>query len=143
MTYLPDVNVWVALTSDRHVHHLPAKQWLDGIRSEPIAFCRISELGFLRLLTNRHVMQNDVLGPIEAWKVYDDFRADPRVTFMPEPRDFGEHWRRAETEISGGPSAWTDAYLAVFAKNTNATVVTFDRGFKSVNGCDVIVLSQQ
>lgn len=141
MTYLPDVNVWVALTSDRHVHHLPAKQWLDGIRNEQIVFCRLSELGFLRLLTNRHVMQNDVLGPIQAWQAYDAFRADPRIIFLPEPRDFGEQWRRAETEVSSSPNAWTDAYLATFAKNVNASVVTFDRGFKAVNGCDVIVVS--
>jgi toxin-antitoxin system PIN domain toxin len=143
MTYLPDVNVWVALTSDRHVHHMSAKQWLDGIRNEQIVFCRISELGFLRLLTNRHVMQNDVLAPIDAWGAYDDFRADSRIVFMPEPRDFGEQWRRAEAEISAGPNAWTDAYLAVFAKHVDATVVTFDRGFKAVNGCNVIVLSQR
>jgi len=141
MIYLPDVNVWIALASDRHVHHLLAKRWLDGIRNEQIIFCRISELGLLRLLTNGHVMQNDVLKPVQAWRAYDNFRADPRILFLQEPAGFSEYWRRAEAEILGGTNAWTDAYLAVFAKHANATVVTFDRGFKAIGGCEVLVIS--
>jgi toxin-antitoxin system PIN domain toxin len=142
MIYLPDVNIWIALASDRHVHHLIAKRWLDGIRNEQIVFCRISELGFLRLLTNRHGMQNDVLEPVQAWRVYDDLRADPRILFLPEPVGFSEHWRGAQAEISSGPNAWTDAYLAVFAKRADATVATFDRGFRVIGECDVIVISK-
>jgi len=40
MTYLPDVNVWIALPSDSRIHHVPAKRWLDGLAGEDIAFCR-------------------------------------------------------------------------------------------------------
>jgi len=137
MTYLPDVNVWIALTSNSHVHHVSAKHWLDGVANEEIAFCRVSELGFLRLLTNRHVMQADVLTPSEAWRAYDSFRADSRILFLPESVRFSQRWRRAESEISSSPNAWTDAYLAVFARRVNATVVTFDRGFKAVGGCSI------
>jgi predicted nucleic acid-binding protein len=61
MTFLPDVNIWITLASDRHVHRSSAKQWLDGVTNDRIAFCPIAELGLGRLLTNRHVMQNDVL----------------------------------------------------------------------------------
>lgn len=140
MTYLPDVNVWMALTSDSHVHHVSAKRWLAGVGNEEIAFCRVSELGFLRLLTNRHVMQSDVLAPVEAWRAYDSFRADSRILFLPESIGFSERWRRAESEVSSSPNAWTDSYLAVFAKHVNATVVTFDRGFKTVGGCSVTLI---
>jgi hypothetical protein len=140
MTYLPDVNVWIALTSNRHVHHVSAKRWLDSVANEEIAFCRISELGFLRLLTNRHVMQVDVLSPVEAWRAYDSFRADSRILFLPESSGFSERWRQAEAEVSNGPNAWTDAYLAVFAKHVNAAVVTFDRGFKAVGGCSITLI---
>jgi len=65
MTYLPDVNVWIALTSNSQVHHVSTKHWLDGVANEAIAFCRASELGFM--LTNRHVMQANELTPSEAW----------------------------------------------------------------------------
>jgi predicted nucleic acid-binding protein len=57
MTYLPDVNVWIALAAERHIHHLPARQWFNAIGDERLAFCRITQLGFLRLLTNKHVMR--------------------------------------------------------------------------------------
>ena len=129
MIFLPDVNVGVALTSNRHVHHSLAIAWLQNIDSDQIAFCRITELGFLRLLTNAHVMGKDVLSPAEAWRVYDEWRTDDRVIFLPEPTDFSEQWRRLGGQISGGPNVWTDAYLAAFAILANATVVTLDRKF--------------
>jgi uncharacterized protein len=141
MIYLPDVNVWIALASDRHVHHLSAKRWVDEIRKEQIAFCRISELGFFRLLTNRHVMQDEVLEPVQAWRTYENMRADPRIIFLPEAAGFSEQWRKAGIEVSGGPNGWTDAYLAVFAHQANATIVTFDCGFKAISGCNVVALS--
>jgi uncharacterized protein len=59
MSFWPDVNIWIALTSNRHVHHAPANEWPQGIDSGQIVFCRISELGFLRLLINPHVMGKD------------------------------------------------------------------------------------
>jgi len=94
MIFLPDVNVWVALTSNRHVHHSLAIAWFENTGSDRFAFCRITELGFLRLLTNAHVMGKDVLSPVEAWRVYDEWRTDERVIFLPERRDFSEQWRR-------------------------------------------------
>lgn len=82
MIYLPDVNVWVALASDRRVHHKPATVWFDSIQqTESVAFCRITEMGFLRLLTNQKVMAEDTLDPKPAWRVYDGLRADSRVVF--------------------------------------------------------------
>ena len=101
MIYLPDVNVWVALTSDRHVHHVVAKEWFQNLGSEQVAFCRITELSLLRLLTNHHVMGEDVLQPHLAWQVYDELRADPRVVFLPE-RVGREHPRKV-TECGSSP----------------------------------------
>jgi predicted nucleic acid-binding protein len=85
-------------------------------------------------------MQGDVLTPTGAWRAYDSFRADSRILFLSESSDFSDRWRRAEAEVSSGPNTWTDAYLAVFAEHVNATVVTFDRGFRPIHGCNVTVL---
>ncbi len=134
MIFLPDVNVWIALTSARHVHQQVASEWLRELGDHRIAFCRISELGFLRLLTNAHVMGTDVLTPVEAWRVYDEWRADDRVVFLPERPDFSEEWRRVGHQLTGGPNVWTDAYLACFARNSNATIVTLDRSFVTLDG---------
>ncbi|MES2392964.1 MAG: TA system VapC family ribonuclease toxin [Acidobacteriota bacterium] len=129
MILLPDVNVWIALTSDRHVHHTLARQWLQTTEQDRLVFCRISEMGFLRLLTNAHVMGNDVLSPLEAWRIYGEWRADGRVLFVPERIGFNEDWQRMGRQVSAGPNAWTDAYLAAFALHVGATIVTFDRRF--------------
>lgn len=81
MIYLPDVNFWIALGSDQHVHHAAAKNWFVNILDERLAFCRITELGFLRLLTNRHVMGEDALQPALAWQVLQSppFRLRPAL----------------------------------------------------------------
>lgn len=132
MIYLPDVNVWIALTSNRHVHHAIVTEWLQGIERDYVAFCRVSELDFLRLLTNSHVMGSDVLSPTRAWRIYDEWRTDGRVIFLSERTGFSEQWRQLGNQISGGPNAWTDAYLAAFAGDSNATVITLDRTFRSL-----------
>jgi toxin-antitoxin system PIN domain toxin len=129
MIYLPDVNIWIALTSNRHVHQQIATEWFQGIDQDRMAFCRVSELGFLRLLTNSHVMGKDVLSPARAWRVYDEWRTDGRVVFLPEREGFSEEWRLLGNQISPGPNAWTDAYLAAFAAYASATIVTLDRKF--------------
>jgi predicted nucleic acid-binding protein len=53
MTCLPDVNVWLALTIAEHVHHAPAKRWFESQEHEQIAFCRVTQMGFLRLPQTR------------------------------------------------------------------------------------------
>src|ERR1700675_3742111 len=62
-TCLPDINVWVSLATEKHAHHELAKNWFQRLQNERLVFCRLTQLGFLRLLTNKHVMQGDVLMP--------------------------------------------------------------------------------
>ena len=61
MIYLPDVNVWVALAVDGHPHHAIAKRWFERLGQESLLFCRVTEMGLLRLLTNEHVMSLKVI----------------------------------------------------------------------------------
>jgi uncharacterized protein len=141
MTYLPDVNLWIALASDRHIHHQVAKEWFEELAESPIAFCRITELGFLRLLVNRQVMGGDALSPKEAWGVYETILSDSRVFFRPEEAGFSDHWRKIGQLIEGGANAWTDAYLAAFASHAGLTVATFDRRFRALGSCEVQFLN--
>jgi toxin-antitoxin system PIN domain toxin len=140
MICLPDVNVWIALTSDRHIHHPIAKNWLNADGNRALVFCRITELGFLRLLTNRHVMGDEVLSPPDAWETYRRLSSDFRVSFLAEPDGFADNWSRVAGKLVPGPNAWTDAYLAAFASSANLTIATFDKSFRAVNGCQVEVL---
>lgn len=141
MTYLPDVNVWIALASERHVHQQAANEWFQNLNASQAVFCRITELGFLRLLVNKQVMGEDALSPRQAWDTYDTARLDSRISFRQEEAGFSEFWREIGEEISGGPNAWTDAYLAAFASHADLTIITFDRRFRPLGQCKVHYLS--
>ena len=103
MTCFPDVNVWIALAVAEHVHHGVAKQWFESPEREQIAFCRITQMGFLRLLTNARVMAGDVLTSERAWNVLDAVFRDNRIFLAVEPpgleRLFREFTRRRQGAI--------------------------------------------
>ena len=129
MSFLIDVNVWVALAVGEHVHHAAAEEWLDQVTTERIAFCRVVQMGLLRLLTNPHVMGKDICSAASAWAVLDSFAADSRVVFAVEPDGLVQAWRETARDTHSGVNFWTDAYLAAFAAAAGYTLVTFDRGF--------------
>lgn len=130
MTYLPDVNVWLALAVERHTHHRVARQWFRNLQDEKLAFCRLTQLGFLRLLTNKHVMQEEVMSPDEAWKAYRVLRLDRRIGYLAEPNDLSETWQAFTQGPLSSPNLWTDAYLCAFAHAARTTLVTFDAKIK-------------
>jgi predicted nucleic acid-binding protein len=74
-TCLPDVNVWIAIAAGRYEHYATARQWLDTV-SIPVCFCRVTQMAFLRLLTNLNVMGEDLLRPVEAIGVYRQLITD-------------------------------------------------------------------
>jgi predicted nucleic acid-binding protein len=90
MTYLPDVNVWIALAAERHTLHRSARHWFSNLQDERLTFCRLTQLGFLRLLTNKHVMLEEVMSPGEAWQAYRVLRLDRRIGYSTEPNELPE-----------------------------------------------------
>jgi predicted nucleic acid-binding protein len=50
MISLPDVNVWIALAAEGHVHHRPALHWFVAQPDASIAFCRVTQMALLRLI---------------------------------------------------------------------------------------------
>ena len=64
----PDINVWVALTYEGHVHHSTAATWFTQLPPHvTLAFCRFTQLGLLRLLTTAVVMGDEVMTQPQAW----------------------------------------------------------------------------
>jgi toxin-antitoxin system PIN domain toxin len=127
----PDINVWVALTHARHVHHHVAHDWFDELPGDTrLTFCRFTQLGLLRLLTAEAVMGEDVLSQTEAWRVYDRWRQFDRVSLAEEPPGLERRFRALSRSRRASPHAWADAYLAAFAETAQLTLVTFDRAFR-------------
>src|SRR5712692_9536278 len=84
-SFLVDVNLWLAISYDSHIHHERAAEWFETIEAGQAFFCRLTQLSLLRLVTNPKVMGADVASQSSAWEIYDKLAGDLRVGFLPEP----------------------------------------------------------
>jgi toxin-antitoxin system PIN domain toxin len=124
----PDVNVWLALSHEIHPHHKAATQWSKSLDSDAVAyFCRFTQLGLLRLLTNEAAMGADVLTQREAWEAFDLLVADPRNRMIGEPAEIDPAFRQQTNSKQASTKQWADGYLAAFAETAGIQLVTFDR----------------
>jgi toxin-antitoxin system PIN domain toxin len=137
--FLLDVNVWLALAFDSHVHHSAAKNWYNAT-SETCYFCRWTQQGFLRLATNPVVFKEEAVSLKQAWRMYDRMVSDPRIAFAEEPQDIETRWREYTQRRSFSPKVWSDAYLAAFARAAGFELVSFDQGFKQYRNLRHITL---
>jgi toxin-antitoxin system PIN domain toxin len=127
----PDINVWIALTYEGHVHHARAVEWFGALDQDAsLIFCRLTQLGLLRLLTAAAVMGDEVMTQPEAWAAYDRWRQDDRVELMDEPSGLERRFRALTRRRNPATKDWADAYLAAFAAAGELTVVTFDRALR-------------
>jgi hypothetical protein len=129
--FFPDLNVWVALNSSGHVHHHVASDWYDSLDGDlRFCFCRLTQLGLLRLLTSEAVMRDDVLSQSQAWKVFDSWIERGGAQLLDESPLLDRPFRRLTEGRQSAPKTWADAYLAAFAEASQLTLVTFDRAFR-------------
>ena len=140
MTYLPDVNLLIALTVAEHVSHDTALEWVQAASGDTIALCRVTQMGFLRLLTNARVMAGDVFTADRAWRLMDQIRQNDRFVFVSEPSGLEHTWRTMTSHHQEGANFWTDTYLAAFAGATGHTLVTLDRGFGKYKNISLRIL---
>lgn len=137
---LLDVNLWLAAAWARHVHHPLAKRWVDAEEDE-LAFCRVTEMALLRLLTNPVITGDDGLTRRQAWDVVLALQSDPRVRFLPEPRGLAPLWIAFSKRDDRSHLLWTDDYLAAFAQAASAELVTLDARLQTrYPSVDVVVL---
>ncbi len=120
------MNVWLALATSEHVHAAQARRWWEE-ESGAIAFSRLTQLGFLRLMTTAAVMDGKPLSMAEAWRVYDRFYDDDRVIFLSEPPEVEKRFREKAAGRSVSPKVWADAWLLAFAQAAEGVLVTFDK----------------
>ena len=134
-----DVNVWLALASEHHLHHGEAAAAVPRLPS-PV-FCRVTQASLLRLLTNSATMGSNVCTPARAWSVFESMCRQTEATFRLEPPGLEQRWRAftaSAQSISG--AAWNDTYLAAFAICAKIPLVTFDSGFRRYPALDCLLL---
>jgi toxin-antitoxin system PIN domain toxin len=139
----PDINVWLALSSSIHVHHARAKKWFDSLGDdEELIFCRLTQLGLLRLLTTAGAMGDSVRTQRQAWAVYDAFLNEGGARLMQESRTLEESFRKFSRLTSASPKDWADSYLAAFAGEAGAKLITFDKALGARTEGSVLLLSR-
>jgi hypothetical protein len=127
----PDVNVWIALTYRGHLHYASARTWLDSVPDESeLCFCRLTQIGFLRLLTTPAVMGNKAVSQSEAWEVYEDWLDKGRSVFVDEPPLIEEIFRALSRSRQAAPKDWADSYVSAFAQVSGLRLVTFDHALQ-------------
>lgn len=127
----PDLNVWIALTYAKHAHYDCAHRWYADLPDDAhLFFCRLTQIGFLRLVTTPAVMGNEVLDQATAWNVYDDWLREGGASFLDEPPGVERAFRSLSRSNTVAPKNWADAYLAAFASVSGMQFVTFDQAFQ-------------
>jgi toxin-antitoxin system PIN domain toxin len=147
MRALLDTNTWIALTVETHPHHAPARRWYEAapLSRGELLFCRPTEISFLRLITQKRVMQACSAMPLtneEAIHFLNGVHHDEAVARVEEPPATRSLWLELSKFHYAAPNVWMDAYLSAFAIALGASFVTFDRGFQSYesNGLDLHML---
>jgi hypothetical protein len=84
-------------------------------------------MGLLRLLSNPAILGDDAVDRSQAWRTFDQLRADERILWADEPAELDAVWRAISARDDKSHKLWTDDYLAAFAQASDATLVTLDR----------------
>ena len=143
--FFPDLNVWLALSDEGHSHSASAWRWLRTLPEDRrLIFCRYTQIGLLRLLTNAAVMGGETLTLAEAWRIYERWLEDPQVEFYPEGRNLDEGYRRMTEPFAAqrASKAVGDCFLLAYASEIRASLVTFDRALHAYarkQGCAAVL----
>jgi uncharacterized protein len=120
MKYLLDVNALVALGFRRHFFHERVAIWAASQRSAEFASCSLTELGFVRVLSQVSVYGLTI---IHARELLLRLKTDrPSLTFLRDDQDISHLPAWVETS-----KQTTDGHLAQLAAANGAILATFDR----------------
>ena len=79
-----------------------------------LCFCRLTQLGFLGLLTTAAVMGNKALSQAEARAVDDDWLENGGAAYVEEPPAIA--LRSLSETGQAAPKDWADSYVSAFAQ---------------------------
>lgn len=137
---VPDLNLWLALIDPDHAHHASARRYWEHEAAAEIAFCRVTMLGLLRLLTNSRVMHGAPFTPAEAWDAYRAFAVLPEVCFVEDSLAAEKHFELRSRAPDFSAPRLTYAWIAALASSASARVVSFDSDFTTFPDLDFLHL---
>jgi uncharacterized protein len=123
--WLLDVNVLLGWLWPTHETHKAASIWVDNHRQEAWATCPITEMGFLRIVTNHSFSPNAPAWAEAARTLGKHTESNAVHHFWPDSLTLAEVDRQFGSRIKG-PNQITDAYLLALAMSNHGRLVTFD-----------------
>ncbi len=125
--YLPDVNILLSLSLERHRHFQTVNLWYEQEGRPVLQMCRITQLSFLRLLTTEAMAGPETRTNDAANDFLDQLIQSGNVQFLPEPTANIDALLLERSALArAAPKRWTDAYLSAFATAAGLRLVTFD-----------------
>lgn len=127
--YLLDVNVFLALLSEDHIHHPLVTEWFNTPHRQ-WAICPFTEAGFLRNATAPRPGQ---VSMADATATLERIREHPGYAYLPITND----WHRLCSPLLArlhGTKQVTDAYLIGLAVQHCCVLVTMDKAMMHLAG---------
>jgi toxin-antitoxin system PIN domain toxin len=120
--YLLDVNAFIALIDENHIHHQPVTKWFNTPDLE-WAICPFTEAGFLRHATRASTGN---MSMSEATEILEDLAAHPGYHYQPFSHDWHTLTKPFFKRLQGHNQV-TDAYLLGLAVRQGLVLATFDK----------------
>ena len=128
--YLPDVNIWVALSDPAHVAHERSTEWLLGSHGERLLLCPVTEAGFVRIAASPLVGKKSIA---DATRMLEEIAALPNVAHLSVSFSWLSLVQPLTPRLLGHRQV-TDALLLGLAIRNEAILVTLDRSIQALAG---------
>lgn len=129
MIHLLDVNVLVALFDPAHIFHDAAHAWFEGLGREGWATCPLTEIGFVRVLSNPAYpgRRTTVADAADRLRRFTETRGH---AFWADDSSLLDEAVMSPSHLSGHKEV-TDAYLLALAVRNWGRLATFDRHLRT------------
>ncbi len=129
-TALLDLNILLALFWPAHVHHEAAQHWFGNRRKARWATCALTQLGFIRLITNPS-FSRDALSIADATLLLAANTSLPNHELWIEDVSVTGALESCPRMLQGHQQV-TDAYLLALAIRHHGVLATFDRAMETL-----------
>ena len=130
-----DVNVLVYAhrldSPDHDQYRAQLTLWAND--DEPLGLPDVVVSGLVRIITNRRIFAAPTF-PIDAWRQVDDLLNAPAASILRPGNTHWDHFRRLASQIDAKGNDVSDAYIAAYSAENNATFISADRGFRRFDG---------
>lgn len=130
-----DVNVLVNGLNEQAADHDRVGKWLeDAVNgTEPVGIPDVVGSGFVRISSNRRIFSEPSTSTA-AWSSLRSVLAAPAVRLLTPGEQHWGSFERLCHQVDARGNDVSDAYIAAYAIENNATLVTDDRGFSRFEG---------